>query len=68
MSQLDTDTQLQTIAGWGRYPQAVAELRVSEESTAVEWHRVDSLPEPLSPAARLRIGDGLAGQVAAFIR
>lgn len=44
------------------------EIIVSPESTAVEWHPVDSLPEPVSPAARVRITDGLTGQVEAFMR
>lgn len=44
------------------------EIAVSHESTAVEWHPVNELPEPISPAARLRISDSLTGQVEAFIR
>ena len=44
------------------------EIAVSHESTAVEWHPVNNLPEPISPAASLRIEDALIGQIDAFMR
>ena len=59
---------VQYVIGLYEVERTGGEIRVSEESTAVEWHAVDNLPEPISPAARLRITDGLAFQDSAFIR
>ena len=42
------------------------EIRVSEESTAVEWLPVDALPETISISTRMRIEDALSGQTEAF--
>ncbi len=42
------------------------EIRVSEESTAVEWYSVDALPDEIAPAARIRIEDAHSGQAEAF--
>ncbi len=41
------------------------EIRVSDESTAVEWHPTDALPEPMTPSHRVRLADFLKsdGQV-----
>lgn len=40
-------------------------IRVSHESTAVEWHPTDMLPEPMTPSHRVRLADflGSNGQV-----
>ncbi len=42
------------------------EVKVSEESTAVEWFPVGALPEQVSHSTRLRIQDALSDQAEAF--
>ncbi len=59
---------VQYVIGLYEVERTGGEIAVSHESTAVEWHPVTTLPEPISPAARLRIQDALKGQVAAFVR
>ncbi len=59
---------VQYVIGLYEMERTGGEIAVSHESTAVEWHPVDNLPEPISPAARLRITDALTGQVEPFVR
>ncbi|NQW18331.1 MAG: NUDIX domain-containing protein [Chloroflexi bacterium] len=42
------------------------EIAVSSESTEVRYWPVSALPDEIAPAARLRVNDTVAGQVAAF--
>ncbi len=63
------DVQIvQYVIGLYEVERTGGEIAVSHESTAVEWHPVNDLPEPISPGARLRIEDALTAQVEAFIR
>lgn len=59
---------VQYVIGLYEVERTGGEIVVSHESTAVEWHPTNTLPEPISPAARLRITDALTGQVEAFVR
>lgn len=61
-------TIVQYVIGLYEVERTGGEIAVSEESTAVEWHPADNLPEPISPAARLRIEDALTGRTEPFIR
>jgi len=44
------------------------EAALSDESSAVEWHSPDTLPEPFHAGHIPRVHDALARQVAAFYR
>ncbi len=61
-------TLVQYVIGLYEVERTGGEIAVSHESTAVQFWPIDALPEPISPAATLRITDALAGVVEPFMR
>ena len=61
-------TIVQYVIGLYEVERTGGEIAVSHESTAVQFWPIDALPEPISPAATLRITDALAGTVEPFMR
>lgn len=59
---------VQYVIGLYEVKRTGGEIAVSHESTAVQFWPTNALPDPISPAATLRINDALAGVIEPFMR